>query len=54
MVFIKFSIFLAVLLFIETVFPEWAVGRAGLMLTLAVEAFEGVGTGLTLLHFKSR
>ena len=53
-VFVKFSIFLAVPLFIETVFPEWAVGRASLMLTLAVGAFEGVGTGLTLLHFKSR
>jgi len=41
-------------LFVETMFPEWAVGRVCLMLTLIVGASEEIGTGLTFLCFESK
>ena len=42
------------LLFVEMVFPEWAVSRVGLILVLAVEASKKVGTGLAVLCFEPR
>ena len=52
-VFVRFSVFFTMSLFIETMFPEWTIGRVCLMLTLTVGASEGMGTRLTFFYFKS-
>ena len=52
-VFMKFSIFFAIPLFIEMMFPEWTIGGVCLMLALTVGACEGIGTKLAFLHFES-
>ena len=52
-VFMKFSIFFAMLFFIEIMFLEWTIGGVCLMLTLTVGASEGIRTRLTFLCFES-
>ena len=49
----KFGVFFAMPLFIETMFPEWTIGRVCLMLALIVGASEGIGTRLIFLCFES-
>ena len=41
------------ILFIEMIFPEWAIGRVCLMLAFTVGASERMGTRLVFLCFKS-
>ena len=52
-VFMKFSIFFAMPLFIEIMFLEWTIGGVYLMLTLTVGASKGIRTRLAFLCFKS-
>ena len=40
--------------FVETMVPEWTSIRVCLVVTLAVDAFEGMGTIFTLFGFKTR
>ena len=42
------------LFFVEVMAPEWTSIRVYLVVTLAVNAFEGMGAKLTLFGFKIR